>query len=87
MSDCRPGQSRIVGDIDIEPIERLVVRVEQALGGVAGVAFKEPIAVVIRSPAGTWRVELASHVDRGSEPDDAAAWRGVGVQDELPRDT
>jgi hypothetical protein len=86
MNDCRPGQSRIVGDVEIEPIERIVVRVEQALGGVAGVAFKEPIAVVIRSPAGTWRVELASHVDRGSEPDDAAAWRGVGVQDELPRD-
>jgi hypothetical protein len=58
MTDCRPGQRRIVGDLEIEPIERIVVRVEHAFGGIAAVAFKEPIAVVIRSPAGTWRVEL-----------------------------
>jgi hypothetical protein len=87
MSEGRPGQPCIIGDVEIEPIERIVVRVEKACGGIAGVAFKEPIAVVIRSPAGTWRVELAPHIDRGPEPDDAAAWRGVGVQDELPRDT
>jgi hypothetical protein len=87
MNDCRPGQPRTVGDVEIEPIERVVVRVEKAFGGIAAVAFKEPIAVVIRSPAGTWRVELASHVDRRSEPDDATTWRGVGVQDQLPRDT
>ncbi len=58
MSDSRPGQPRIVGDLEIEPIERIVVRVENVFGGIAGVAFKEPIAVVIRSPAGTWRVDL-----------------------------
>ena len=58
MNDCRSGQPRIVGDFEIEPIERIVVRVEKAFGGIAGVAFKEPIAVVIRSPAGTWRVDL-----------------------------
>jgi len=59
MNDCRPGQPRTVGDVEIEPIERVVVRVEKAFGGIAAVAFKEPIAVVIRSPAGTWRVELS----------------------------
>ena len=58
MSDTRPGQPRIVGDVEIEPIERIVVRVEKTFGGITGVAFKEPIAVVIRSPAGTWRVDL-----------------------------
>jgi hypothetical protein len=58
VNDCRPGQPRIVGNFEIEPIERIVVHVEKAFGGLAGVAFKEPIAVVIRSPAGTWRVEL-----------------------------
>jgi len=58
MSEGRPGQTRVVGDVEIEPIERIVVRVEQVLGGIAGVALKEPIAIVIRSPAGTWRVDL-----------------------------
>ena len=58
INDCRPGQPRVVGDVEIEPIERIVVRVEAAFGGIAGVAFKEPIAVVIRTPAGTWRVDL-----------------------------
>ncbi len=58
MNDFRPGQPRSVGDIEIEPIERIVVRVEKVLGGIAGVAFKEPIAVVIRTPIGTWRVDL-----------------------------
>jgi hypothetical protein len=64
MSDCRSGQSRVFGDVEIEPIERIVVRVEQVFGGIAGVALKEPIAVVIRSPAGTWRVELPRETPR-----------------------
>jgi hypothetical protein len=64
MSDCRPGQPRVVGDVEIEPIERIVVRVEQVFGGIAGVALKEPIAVVIRSPAGTWRVDLPQETSR-----------------------
>ena len=58
MNECRSGQPRLVGDLEIEPIERIFVRVEKAFGGIAGVALKEPIAVVIRSPAGTWRVDL-----------------------------
>ena len=68
MSECRPGQTRVVGDVEIEPIERTVVRVEQVLGGIAGVALKEPIAVVIRSPAGTWRVELPPEGGREEGP-------------------
>lgn len=64
MSECRPGQARVVGDVEIEPIERIVVRVEQVFGGIAAIALKEPIAVVIRSPAGTWRVDLPPETSR-----------------------
>ena len=64
MNECRPGQTRVVGDVEIEPIERIVVRVEPAFGGIAGVVLKEPIAVVIRSPAGTWRVDLPQETSR-----------------------
>jgi hypothetical protein len=68
MTESRPGQPRIVGDFEIEPIERVVVRVERALGGIAGFAFKEPVAIVIRSPAGTWRVELPGDTPSLLEP-------------------
>lgn len=64
MSDCRSGQPRLVGDLEIEPIERIFVRVEKVLGGIAGVALKEPIAVMIRSPRGTWRVDLPRETSR-----------------------
>ena len=64
MNESRSGQPRLVGDLEIEPIERIVVRVEKVPGGIAGVALKEPIAVVIRSPAGTWRVDLPQEASR-----------------------
>ncbi len=58
MSDPRPGRSVTVGDLEIEPIERTVVRVENVCDGIVVVAMKEPVSVTIRSPAGTWRVNL-----------------------------
>ena len=39
-------------------IARVVVRVEHVCGVIVGVALKVPIAVVVRSPAGTWEVDL-----------------------------
>ena len=33
INDCRPGQPRVVGDVEIQPIERIVVRVETVFGG------------------------------------------------------
>ena len=60
MNDPRSTTRLIIGDVEIEAIERIVVRVENVCGGVVGVALKEPIAVVVRSPAGTRRVDLES---------------------------
>jgi hypothetical protein len=60
MSEPRPGTPVTVGDLEIEPIERSVVRVENVCGVIVVVAVKEPVAVIIRSPQGTWRVDLAS---------------------------
>lgn len=60
MSEPRPGTPVTVGDLEIEPIEKTVVRVENACGVIVVVALKEPVAVILRSPRGTWRVTLAS---------------------------
>ena len=60
MSEPRSGTPVTVGDLEIEPIERSVVRVENVCGVIVVVALKEPVAVILRSPRGTWRVDLAS---------------------------
>ena len=60
MSEQRSGTPVTVGDLEIEPIERVVVRVEHVCGVIVAVALKEPVAVILRSPRGTWRVDLAS---------------------------
>ena len=62
MSDRPSGTPRTitVGDLEIEPIERIVVRVEHVCGGIVGMALKQPVSIVIRSPAGTWRLDLDS---------------------------
>jgi len=60
MSEPRSGTPVIVGDLEIEPIEKTVVRIENICGVIVAVALKEPVAVILRSPRGTWRVDLAS---------------------------
>jgi len=60
MSEPRPGTPVTCGDFEIEPIERVVVRVETVCGVIVAMALKEPVAVILRSPRGTWRVDLAS---------------------------
>jgi hypothetical protein len=60
MSEPRSGTPVIVGDLEIEPIERSVVRVENVCGVFVVVVLKEPVAVILRSPRGTCRVDLAS---------------------------
>ena len=60
MSGLRSGTPVTVGDLEIEPIERAVVRVENISGVFVVVALKEPVAVILRSPRGTWRVNLES---------------------------
>lgn len=57
----RVGTSVTVDDVEIEAIERVVARVEIVSGNIIGVALKVPIAVVIRSPARTWRVDFEHH--------------------------
>ena len=52
------GAKITIGDLEIETIDKVVVRVEDVWGGIVGVASKEPVAVIIRSPAGTRRVDL-----------------------------
>jgi hypothetical protein len=74
MSEPRPGTPVTVGDIEIEPIEREVVRVENACGMFVVVALKEPVAVVFRSPRGTWRVDLQSLDRAGTSDDQEAGW-------------
>lgn len=71
MSELRSGTPVTVGDLEIEPIERAVVRVERVCGVFVVVALKEPVAVILRSPRGTWRVDLAS-----LDYDREAGWQG-----------
>ena len=58
MSGPRSSKRFTIGDSEIEVIERVVVRVENVGGAIVGVALKEPTAVIVGSPAGTWRVDL-----------------------------
>ena len=60
MSELR-SDSRVTvtaGGAEIEVIERVVVRVERVGDGIAGLALKQPVSIVVRSPAGTWRLNL-----------------------------
>ena len=67
----RVGKSVTVGDLEIEPIERSVARVEYVGGIIIGVASKEPVAIVIRSPAGSWRIDVDTRIP--PSPRDASA--------------
>lgn len=58
MTETHPGRRVTIGDLVIEPVERTVIRVERLGDSIVGMARKEPVSVVIRSPAGTWTVEL-----------------------------
>ena len=61
MSELRLGSRVTIGDLEIEPIEKVVVRVDRLGGGIVGVALKEPVAVILRSPVGIWRLDLKPH--------------------------
>ncbi|HXW06707.1 MAG TPA: hypothetical protein VD833_15835 [Vicinamibacterales bacterium] len=65
MSGERAGRPVTVGDVVIEPIERLVVSVENIGGAIVGIALKEPVAVIIRTPGGAWRVDLETSIPPG----------------------
>jgi len=60
MSELRTDSRVTVtaGGLEIEVIERIVVRVERVGDGIAGLAVKQPVSIVVRSPAGTWRLNL-----------------------------
>lgn len=58
MSEHLAGASIAIGGIEIQTIDRVVIRVEEVVGTIVGVAVKEPIAVIVRSPTGTWRLDL-----------------------------
>ena len=62
VTNSRAGATLTIGDLEIETIEKVVVRVEDVWGAIVGVASKEPVAVIFRSPAATWRVDL-EHLD------------------------
>jgi hypothetical protein len=68
MTAPRSGPTITVGDLEIEAVEKVVVRVEKVCGGIVGAALKEPVAVIVRSPAGTWRVDL-EHLEIGKAMD------------------
>lgn len=67
MTSSHAGSTFTIGDVEIETIERVVVRVEHVWGAIVGVAVKEPVAVIIRSPHGTRRVDL-EHIDDSAGP-------------------
>ena len=46
--------------LEIETIESIVVRVERVCHGIVGLAVKQPVSIVVRSPAGTLRLDLQS---------------------------
>jgi hypothetical protein len=74
MTRQQSGTPVTFGDLEIEPIERTLVRVENACGVLVAVALKEPVAGTLRSPRGTWRVDLTS-LDRDGVTDDREAGR------------
>ena len=58
MIDRRRGMTVSVGDLVIEPAERIVVRVERVGSAIVGLALKRPISVVIRSPTRVFKFDL-----------------------------
>ena len=62
MSEIRSDTRVTVtaGGLEIEVIERIVVRVERVGDGIVGLALKQPVSIVVRSPAGTWTLDLQS---------------------------
>jgi hypothetical protein len=46
--------------LEIETVESVVVCVERVRHGIVGVAVKQPVSIVVRSPAGTLRLDLQS---------------------------
>ncbi len=72
MNEQRSSEQVRVGDVQIEVIARVLVRVEDVCGVIVGVALKVPIAVVVRSPAGTWEVDLEGDRERERHGEGAA---------------
>jgi hypothetical protein len=68
--DERAGRPVAIGDVVLEPVERVTMHVE-AIGRtvLTGMAVKTPVALVVRSPAGIWRVELDADGGDSSESD------------------
>lgn len=66
----RAGRPVTIGDIVLEPVERVIVHVD-AFGRtmLTGLAVKTPVAVVVRSPAGIWRIELDAGGEDAPETD------------------
>jgi hypothetical protein len=69
-----------VGDVEIQAIEEVDARVETVRGVIAGVARKTPVAVIVRTPAGEWRVDLA----QGGDPVTDAQTYAARLQIEYP---
>ena len=72
MIDRRRGVSVAVGDLVIEPAERIVVHVERVGSAIVGLALKQPTSVVVRSPTRIFRfdledLELPDEVDSTTE--------------------
>jgi hypothetical protein len=59
----RRSETRVtvtIGGVEIETIESTVVRVERVCNGIVGLAVKQPVYIIVRSPAGTLRLDLQS---------------------------
>ena len=59
MITVRLGPSVTVGDLTIRPVERTTVNATPAGRGVIAVASKEAVAVIVRSPGGTFALDIS----------------------------
>jgi hypothetical protein len=58
MISERVEEAILVDGVEIEAMVRVVARVERVSGTIVGWALKEPVAIVVRSATGTWRVPV-----------------------------
>ena len=54
----RLGRPVVVGDLTITPVERVELRVAALGHGVVASASKRAVALLLRTRARTWRIEL-----------------------------
>ena len=58
MTREQPGPALVIRDLEITPVERISIRCRRVGDSTLFEASKRPVAIVVRSRAGTWRIEV-----------------------------